>query len=242
VQKELHMKRITDPLSLARKAAAEYQACYSSDLISLILYGSAAGGEFDPNRSDINLLIVLKEMTLDLLAKSASIQDKWIKQRFARPLFMDKAYIATSLDSFPMEFLSMKNCHTVLAGEDALSEINIDKSNLRLQLEREIKGKQLHLMQEWLIHRKHNAIGHLLSVSLRDFATIFSAFLFFKGIAVPAAKKDLFTAMDTICGFSEKPLARTYEALRSEDKKRMFGIFQSYNDAIRKLSGIIDKE
>ena len=144
------MRILKNPMDLAQQAAADYQVCYGAELLSLIVYGSAAGDEFDPKSSDINLLIVLKNVGLELLGKSRPIQEKWRKKRFARPLFMDREYIERSLDSFPIEFLNMKESYKVLYGEDVLAGLRIDPSDLRLQIEREMKGKWFHLLQGWL--------------------------------------------------------------------------------------------
>ena len=170
------MSKLHDPLSLARQAAAEYEACYGVDLVSLIVFGSAAGDDFDPDSSDVNLLIVLAEVGLESLGKSRLIQQRWMKRRFSRPLFMDREYIDGSLDSFPIEFLNMKERYELLYGEDVLAGVHVDLADLRLQIERELKGKWIHLLQGWL-EADGNArlLLGLLQASMRDFTAAFRA-------------------------------------------------------------------
>ena len=45
------------------------QAAAGANLVSVILYGSAAEGEFHPEYSDLNLLCVLRDVSLPALNK-----------------------------------------------------------------------------------------------------------------------------------------------------------------------------
>ncbi|MFN4218669.1 MAG: hypothetical protein ACK4HB_05250, partial [Candidatus Bipolaricaulia bacterium] len=54
---------------IIEKFAHEIQTLYGDDLVSLVLYGSAAGADFVPDRSDLNFLVVLKKVTPDALRK-----------------------------------------------------------------------------------------------------------------------------------------------------------------------------
>ncbi len=128
----------------------QMQELYGEDLISLILFGSAAGGDYVPGRSDLNFLIVLKEVTPAQLKKSWKLLNRWHKQGISTPLFLDPQYIQSSADVYPIEFLEMQEQHRLLAGEDVLKGLKISQENLRLQCEQELKGKLLHLRRSYL--------------------------------------------------------------------------------------------
>src|SRR5262249_27750034 len=81
---------------------------YGESLRCLILYGSAASGEYVEGRSNINCLVLLKEVTPDELRKCAAQLPEWHKQGISTPLFVDPAYVRSSVDVFPVEFLDMK--------------------------------------------------------------------------------------------------------------------------------------
>ncbi|MBN2035458.1 MAG: hypothetical protein JW768_01830 [Chitinispirillaceae bacterium] len=235
------MQEINNPIELARQATEEYQACYGNDLVSLIVFGSAAGSAFDKKRSDINLLIVLGSMTLPMLEKSWSVQMKWMKKRFSRPLFMDKEYIANSLDAFPIEFLSMKSSYQVVAGEDVLVDLRISTDDLRLQVERELKGKWLHLMQEWPTVKRHPKLLHrLVQLSLGEFSPVFRALLLLKGIEAPPDRAALFAAVSETFGLVDRPLERVLEAYRNNDHQALAALFPEYSKAIRMLTKTAD--
>ena len=211
------MKTITNPINLARPAADDYVKCYGPEL-------------------------VLSSMTLQMLEKSRYIQETWMKKRFSRPLFMDKEYIANSLDSFPIEFLSMKERYIVIFGEDVLKDLPIDAKYVRLQAERELKGKWLHLMQEWPSVKKHpKRLSGLIRVSMGDFSVIFRSLLYLKGLPIPPERMALFAAISSAFGLENRPLERTLEAFRSGNGKAMAAIFPDYSKAIRILSKSIDQ-
>ena len=166
-----------------------------------------------------------------------------MRSRFARPLFMDKAYIESSVDSFPIEFLNMKSCHKVVHGEDVLTNLDIRHEHLRLQVERELKGKRLHLMQQWLAARKSAAhLQRLLGLSLADLAPIFRAFLTLRGQTVPADRLSVFSAVDNAAGLGDGVFKRTMEAFLSGNKERIAAVFSEYADAVKKVCGIVDDE
>jgi hypothetical protein len=236
------MKSIVNPIDLARQAADDFKGCYSAELISVILYGSATGKEFDPKRSDINMLIVLGAMTLPMIEKSRHLQEKWMAKRFSRPLFMDKEYINNSLDSFPMEFFTMRERYIVVHGEDVLKDLRIDNRHLRLQAERELKGKWLHLLQEWpAVQKRPKLLNRLIQVSMSDFSVIFRALLHLKSLPVPRDRRELFTATDAAFELDGKPLERTLDAFRGGDHHAMSEAFSDYSRAIRMLTKSIDQ-
>jgi hypothetical protein len=241
-QKETSMSTITDPMALARQAADDFNSCYGADLVSVIVYGSAAGGHFDPKRSDINLLAVLGEMSLAAIEKSQALQEQWMKRRFARPLFMDREYILSSLDSFPIEFLAMKANYVVIFGEDLLKEVTIDNHDLRLQIERELRGKWLHLLREWPgAKRNPRLLQGLMHSSMRDFTAIFQALLHLKGQPLPGERKSIFAEVTRTFGLEEKALPRAVEAVRSGNKKEMTAVFPAYVAAIKTLITMVDQ-
>lgn len=236
------MSKINNPLELATQAAEEYRTCYGETLQSVTVYGSATGEDFDPKRSDINLLVVLDQVTLEAVEKSATIQHKWLKQRVARPVFMDHAYMSRSLDAFPIEFFNMQQGHTVLMGKDVLKDLKITRLDLRLQAERELKGKWLHLMQDWLVVKDHRkSLREFLHVSLVDFTAVFRALLHMRHHPVPPDKKALWDAVTQIYELEKNPFGDVHAAALQGDKKKMQGVFPDYVSAIEMLSEKIDQ-
>ncbi len=161
----------------------EIQTLYDDDLVSLILYGSAAGTDFVPDRSDLNFLVVLKRVTLEALRKAVPLIRGWHRQRIATPLFADPDFLRSSLDVFPIEFLDMQERHRLLAGKDILLELNISLKNLRLQCEEELKGKLLSLWRAYLeAGGRVEALEELMVRSLKSFLVVTRYLLRLKGL------------------------------------------------------------
>src|SRR5690606_15091634 len=113
-------------------------------------YGSGARGDYVPGKSDINFLVVLAREGPGDLEKALPLVPKWRKRAVAVPLFMTKALIDSSMDVYPVEFLNMKRHYVVAFGEDVLQGLLFDKKALRLQCERELKGKVMLLRSGFL--------------------------------------------------------------------------------------------
>ncbi len=165
------------------KFAHEIQTLYGDDLVSLILYGSAAGTDFVPDRSDLNFLVVLKKVTPEALRKAMPLVRSWHRQKIATPLFVDPEFLQSSLDVFPIEFSEMQEQHRLLAGRDLLLELKISSKNLRLQCEEELKGKLLNLRRAYLeTGGRVEALEELMVRSLKSFLVVTRYLLRLKGL------------------------------------------------------------
>lgn len=128
----------------------EVQHLYGSDLVAVFLYGSAVTGEHVPGRSDINVAVLLAEVTAAALRKASGKLRGWARQGFATPVFFDAEFLRDALDVFPIELLDMQERHRMLYGPDVLAGLQIEAGALRRQCEQELRGKLLKLRQAYL--------------------------------------------------------------------------------------------
>ena len=174
------------PEEIFEEFTQDYQGVFRDDLTSIILYGSGARGEYTPKKSDLNFLIVLTEPAMDRLKEAFPLVHKWRKRRVNIPLFLTEAYIASSLDTFPVEFLNFRESHTLVFGKDVLAELSFDKESVRLQCERELKGKLLLLREAFLDSEgKTRELGQVSSASVTAFLSLFRALLFLRDKEIP---------------------------------------------------------
>ena len=61
---------------------------HGDNIISIVLYGSATGGDFLPKSSDVNLLVVFNELDFPQLNKSLKLISSGIQKKIAAPLFL----------------------------------------------------------------------------------------------------------------------------------------------------------
>jgi hypothetical protein len=169
----------------------DVEQLFGNHSISLIVYGSASTEEYAPKKSDINILVVLDDDAIQNLRHAHQKISGWNKHRI-RPLFLTESYIERSLDSFPIEFLNMKLAYHVVKGKDILQPLEIARQDIRLQCERELKGKLLHLRQRYVLTRGNKSeLKFLIKESVDAFTAIFRALLFLKGRNIPSAKHEV---------------------------------------------------
>ena len=89
-----------EPSQIFLEITADYKRIFGEDLLSIILYGSAARGEYRYKKSDINFLMVLTENGMKNLRRCIDLIPKWRKRNVGAPLFLTQEYINASLDSF----------------------------------------------------------------------------------------------------------------------------------------------
>lgn len=133
-----------------RSYLKETAQLFGPTLEAVLLYGSAASGEFLPERSNINLLIILQQHETALLEQYAAAHTRWRKEHIVVPLFLTRQELRESLDLFPLEYAEIKEHHVLLAGRDPFPELLLDLRNLRVQCEQEIRGNLFRLRQRFV--------------------------------------------------------------------------------------------
>ena len=114
-----NLKLPARPGFLLQDYAKQLEGIFGSGLISLIVYGSAASGEFIDEHSDVNLLVVLDDDSLANLEKVSVLVNQKKFSRFI-PVFFTQNYIKASSDVFPIEFLDMQENYALIFGKDVL--------------------------------------------------------------------------------------------------------------------------
>ncbi|TET94826.1 MAG: hypothetical protein E3J28_01840 [Desulfobacteraceae bacterium] len=239
------MTKIKKPEEIFAEITEDYKKIFGDDLISIILYGSGTGNEFQPGKSDLNFLIILSDETIDHLDRAIETVSRWRKKKVATPLFMTKSYIESSLDSYPLEFLNIKKNYILVYGEDVLKDISLEAHHLRLQCEREIKGKLLLLREGFLeTEGKQKRIKELINASITAFISIFSGLLYLKGIEIPLTRREIIQFVAKEIPINQEIFMRCLDI--KQDKKKFSSseikdIFKTYVVEIRKLWEVVDK-
>jgi predicted nucleotidyltransferase len=224
---------------------ADCKAAFGDDLISIILYGSAAGGNYLPGKSDINFMITLTDRGMESLDRAMDMVKQWRTRTVALPLFVTPSYISDSLDSYPVEFINIRRRYKVVYGEDLLAPIQPARRHIRLQIERELRGKLLHLREGWLdTEGKTRKIRELITVSLTAFIALFAALLYLKGIDIPAERRDIITAAGNAFGFNAFVFLDCDRVSRGEDDftaDEIKSLFKNYLLVVGRLCDTIDR-
>ena len=103
----------------------DLRSTHGKNLASVILYGSAAEGDFIPHQSNYDLLIALHKITpSDLRHAHASIRE-WKKMGHPVPVYFTVSELQNAADVFPIEFHQMETARRVLYGEDVLQDLKM---------------------------------------------------------------------------------------------------------------------
>lgn len=160
------------------QVAEQIRLIFGTDLVSVTLYGSGAGDDFVPGKSDLNFAIVLERVTFPYLKALHEHLPKWHKLGAAVPLLLDRHFLEHGRDVFPMEFHDIKEQHRVLYGEEIFARLEIDTRHLRYQAEHEARGKLLRLRALYAeVGADRNRLESLMLSSAKTFVIIMRNFI-----------------------------------------------------------------
>ena len=137
------------------------------DVDSIILYGSLARGDFLQGRSNINILMIFLNITLDILNRCSKLNRRWAEERILAPLMFTRHELSQFVNAFPLEFLDIREKNIVLFGHDPFPELFRENQNLLHECKREIRGNILRVRQQFVeADGQPEGIYALLPISL----------------------------------------------------------------------------
>ena len=220
-------------------------AIHGEEIVSIVIYGSAAGGQYVPRRSDVNSAVIFGDIDFSVLKKSLSVISSAGRKKIRAPLFLTQEYILSSLDVFPIEFLDMQQQHVLIYGEDVLSSLDVPRQYVRLFCEQEIKGKLIRIRQAYLeVGLKPKAVDALLKDSLNSLIPIFRNLLRLRNKSVTFDKT---AVLEHACGefqLNSKIFTAIYRHVAGGEKipgAEMDLRFGEYLAELKKLSRGIEK-
>jgi len=186
---------------------------YGEDLESVILYGSAAGLHFQPALSDLNVIVVLREITANRLKETSERLKRYHRERL-EPLFLTSSQITALAEFYPIEMLEMKEQHRVLQGKDVLADVRVSEEGLRLQLLSELVGKSLRLRSLYLqCARDARRLEKVCSDIINPYRVLMRTLLRFseKGFPPPSEYLEIVTQLEERHGFMLSGFREAYQ-------------------------------
>jgi hypothetical protein len=170
----------------------DLRSTHGKNLSSVILYGSAAAGDFVPKQSDYNILIALHKIGPADLRNAHACVREWARLGNPVPVYFTVAELQNASDVFPIEFHQMSIARKVLYGPDVLADLTISDKFLRLQAEYELRSKLIQLRRRYIpASTSVDGLKSLMAESLSSFAALFRAVLILKGFDPPATKHEI---------------------------------------------------
>ena len=218
--------------------AEEVRAALGDACVAVVLYGSAAGVDWIPGRSDVNTVIVLRRASVAALDALAPVIARWRQRGFALPVVLDHEQVERARLLFPMELDDIKRQHRVLAGEDPFAAIATDEAALRRECAQEAFGKLLRLRAFYLEHSADTAaLERMMTESLKSFLIVIRHLLRLRGGQVPHAYEAALAAGEAAVGplpAMRQVLAHRLDA-STADGARLRALAGAYVDEVERV-------
>jgi predicted nucleotidyltransferase len=209
---------------------------YGADLVSVSAFGSAVTGDYENEESDINLLIVYSDLEIVELARVAHLSRHWLRKHKFAPRFLSKRNIDDSAAYFQVDFLSMRDSHVLICGEDVLAGIQMLPEQLRWQIAYEVKAMRMRLKQQyWRTVDDPKRMRAVLTDRFGSLVHLMRALLLLRGLPAPVLRRETLDATAEHFGIDRQFAARLLDLRRGKtpDREALDGLFAGLMEMIR---------
>jgi hypothetical protein len=197
----------------AERFAGRLAELFGEDLVSVGLYGSAARDEFRPGSSDLNLLVIVREVDARLLRRGSALSREWVAEGNPPPLLFSEQEWRSSADVFPIEYSDIADAHLVVYGSDPFAEVEVRWEHLRHLCEHQLKAGKIALRERYLLAAEQpEEIGSLLIGSVSSFVALFRAMLRLAGRRPAGLPEEVAATVGELAGFDPAPVQQVLQA------------------------------
>jgi predicted nucleotidyltransferase len=219
-----------------------HYAC-GEDLVSVVLYGSAARDDYHEQYSDVNVMVVLRHMRPSIFGPLTSVLTWWSHEEKLRPpMVMTLEELRESADVFAIEMLDIQAAHKTLYGDDVVSGIEVPMNLHRVEVEHDLRTTLLRLRHHLLLTADGDEeLKAVLGKSVTSVVTLFRHALIALGENPPHAKAKVLEHAAELFGFNGQPLRNVLE-LRSDGQHidNVRQLYHAYMDAILAVAHGLD--
>ncbi len=224
----------------------DLKATHGKNLSSVILYGSAAAGDFVPKRSDYNILIAMHKIGPEDLRNAHASVREWARMGNPVPVYFTVSELQNAADVFPIEFHQMSIARKVLYGPDVLAGLEISDKSLRLQAEYELRSKLIQLRRQYIpASASVDGLKRLMADSLSSFSALFRAVLILQGFSPPATKHEIVALTAKKLNIDGTPFEKIFDIRENKftgkfDEKSANELFGDYLEQIENVINAVD--
>jgi hypothetical protein len=226
---------------------AQLRAAYGDELSAVVLYGSAAGGEHHEKRSDMNILVIAKGLTVKSMRAAGAVARAWGEAGHPPPLTLTEAEWRSSVDVFAMEHADILQRHKILFSVpsfDLKHGVPVSPHDLRLQLEYEALGTLLRLRGR-VLTSDHDTARRLetLVAGTSQVLVLFRAILRVRDEVPPADNEALCRRTASHVGFDPAPFIAVLGHWRggtSFDLSTLDTVLEGYHSGLEQVVAYLD--
>jgi predicted nucleotidyltransferase len=220
-------------------------AAAGDNLKALVLFGSAARGEYHERHSDLNVLCVLERAGAQEIEALHEAAAWWEQKKFPAPQIFTLDELRASADIFAIELLDMKAHHKMIYGEDFFEELAVPMQWHRLQVERELRTNWVKLRQGILLApQKDTVFMGLMDASVSTFVTLFRHALIVLGENAPAGRREVVSDIARLVGARPESLLTVLDVREGKSQARDVNAretLREYLDLVERVTDQVDR-
>jgi len=232
------------PEGKLQELVARLQRACGDNLASVVVYGSAAREDFHETFSDVNSLILLRQLPAASFAPLSEVLRWWSRDEKLRPpLVMTVEELRESADVFAIELLDIKRSHRTLFGEDIVAGVDVPMNLHRVEVEHELRTTLLRLRHHFLLASDNDAeLRTVLAKSVTSVVTLFRHALIAVGKEPSHDKAQALQQVAQAFGFEAAPLSAVLD-LRNHDRQpdKVRELYHAYMTAIEKAAHELER-
>lgn len=189
----LDLKGIPENISASlTELSSDLKAAAGTNLAGLILYGGLARGRYHPGRSDINIVVLLRDTSISSLNAVAPVLHAAWRAFRVEPLLLTPGEVKYAAETFPTKFLDIKSFHILIDGENPFTGIEVSPDRVRIRIEQELCNFSLRLRRRYLAiaQQEHEQTALLLEIA-RPLSLELASLLQLAGKEVPDEDRTL---------------------------------------------------
>lgn len=202
---------------------------WEANLLQVVTYADALGEQ--------QCVMIFDKEPENFIPGFAPIRRHLRLKRLPMPLIIDKSFVSNSLDSYPLEFLNISSqYHNLFNREDILANLHFERSDVRLQTERELKSKLL-LTRMAALENPGNAryLSLVIRQSISAIVPALKGILFLYGKGIPGNIAEL---CSSVSGTTNINLSLMQELVYS--KRVTLDNLKAYLSILEQLLAIVE--
>ncbi len=221
---------------MMEKFANEIKEVLGDNLIQVVLYNDQ-----DPYADDI--LIIVKDDSFQKLLPLEPIIKKMMVKKISSPYIMTPQFIESSLDSYPLEFINMKTDYKNLyVTQDHLVSIKPENEWVRLQIERELKGKILLIKSNLLpIHQVTKFSEKLIIQSIFSLKPVLKGFLYLMDRPIPKIYDEIIDSIGKETNFPLVCMKKAFDFAYNKDRLKNHSVMDFYVQYLNEIEFLIKR-